>query len=80
VAAGFNEHGDPIQIVGTGLMARCVQHETDHLDGVLFLDRLDAASRKEAMKQIRAAEWYDPGKPPTVKASPHGRGIFGLGR
>ena len=50
VAAGFNEHGDPIQLVGTGLMARCVQHETDHLDGVLFLDRLDAAGRKDAMK------------------------------
>ncbi len=80
VAAGYNEYGDPIQIVGTGLMARCVQHETDHLDGVLFLDRLDTASRKEAMKQIRAAEWYDVAKPPTVKESPHNRGIFGLGR
>ena len=42
VASGFNEYGDPVQLVGTGLMARCVQHETDHLDGVLFLDRLDA--------------------------------------
>jgi len=80
IANGFNEHGDPIQVVGTGLMSRCVQHETDHLDGVLFLDRLDAASRKDAMKQIRAAEWYDAAKPPTVKESPHGRGIFGLGR
>ncbi|MBB2943002.1 peptide deformylase [Actinoplanes lutulentus] len=78
VANGFNEHGEPIQLVGTGLMARCVQHETDHLDGVLFLDRLDAASRKEAMKQIRSAEWYDAGKPPTVKESPHS--IFGFGR
>src|SRR3712207_8419643 len=55
VAEGFNQHGDPILLVGTGLMARCVQHETDHLDGVLFLDRLDAAARKDAMKQIRAA-------------------------
>ena len=59
---GFNEYGDPVQLVGTGLMARCVQHETDHLDGVLFLDRLDAAARKEAMKQIRAADWYDAGR------------------
>ena len=47
---------------------------------MLFLDRLDAASRKEAMKQIRAAEWYEAGRPVTVKESPHGRGIFGLGR
>ena len=80
VGALADEHGDPIQIVGTGLMSRCVQHETDHLDGVLFLDRLDAAARKDAMKQIRSAEWYDAGRPPTIKTSPHGRGLFGLGR
>ena len=71
VATGFNEHGDPVRLVGTGLMARCVQHETDHLDGVLFLDRLDPERRKEAMRQIRAADWYDPAAPPTVKVSPH---------
>jgi peptide deformylase len=80
VARGFNQHGDPIQLIGTGLMARCVQHETDHLDGVLFLDRLDPAGRKEAMKQIRASDWYDPGRPPVVKQSPHAGGVFGLGR
>jgi peptide deformylase len=71
VATGFNEHGEPVRLVGTGLMARCVQHETDHLDGVLFLDRLDAPSRKEAMKQIREAPWYDRSAPPAVKVSPH---------
>ena len=71
VATGLNEHGDPVRLVGTGLMARCVQHETDHLDGVLFLDRLDPERRKEAMRQIRAADWYDPAAPPTVKVSPH---------
>jgi peptide deformylase len=62
------------------MMARCVQHETDHLDGVLFLDRMDAAGRKDAMRQIRAAEWYDAAKPPAVRVSPHNGGIFGLGR
>jgi peptide deformylase len=72
VARGFNMHGDPVQIVGTGLMARCVQHETDHLDGVLFVDRLDSSRRKEAMKAIRASDWYDAGAPPVVKVSPHG--------
>ena len=45
VAKGFNQYGDPVQLVGTGMMARCVQHETDHLDGVLFLDRLDPQRR-----------------------------------
>lgn len=79
VATGFNQFGDPIKLVGTGLMARCVQHETDHLDGVLFLDRLDAGARKEAMKEIRQAEWYDAGAPPVIKASPHGGAAFGLG-
>jgi peptide deformylase len=78
VAAGFNEHGDPVRLVGTGLMARCVQHETDHLDGVLFLDRLDPQRRKEAMRQIRQAEWYDPTAPPVVRTSPHPR-PFGPG-
>jgi peptide deformylase len=72
VARGFNSYGDPVQVVGTGTLARCVQHETDHLDGVLFIDRLDTAARKEAMRAIRAADWYDPAAPPVVKVSPHG--------
>ncbi len=77
VATGFNEHGEPVRLIGTGMMARCCQHETDHLEGVLFLDRLDLAARKEAMRQIRQASWYDPAAPPTVKISPHQPSIFG---
>jgi peptide deformylase len=70
VATGFNMHGEPVTLEGTGTLARCVQHETDHLDGVLFIDRLDAVQRKLAMKEIRAAEWF--GEPvPVVKVSPH---------
>lgn len=70
IAAGFNMHGEPVTLEGTGQMARCVQHETDHLDGILFIDRLDPAQRKLAMKEIRAAEWF--GEPvPVVRASPH---------
>ena len=70
VAAGFNMHGDPVTIEGSELLARCVQHETDHLDGILFIDRLDKKQRKLAMKAIREAEWS--GEPvPEVKASPH---------
>jgi peptide deformylase len=70
VATGFDMHGEPITVDGTGTLARCVQHETDHLDGVLFIDRLDAAQRKLAMKEIRASEWW--GEPvPLVKVSPH---------
>jgi peptide deformylase len=70
VATGFNMYGDPVTIAGAGQLARCLQHETDHLDGVLFIDRLDPAQRKLAMKEIRAAEWW--GEPvPEVKLSPH---------
>lgn|GEM_PF-56894 len=76
VAKGYNEFGDPMQIVGTGMMARCLQHETDHLDGVLFIERLDSERRKAAMKEIRAAEWYNDAV--KVKVSPHEprRGVF----
>jgi peptide deformylase len=70
VARGFNMHGEPVSLEGTGRLARIVQHETDHLDGILFIDRLDAAQRKLAMKEIRAAEWF--GEPaPAVRVSPH---------
>ncbi|MFI0368002.1 peptide deformylase [Actinomadura sp. 1N219] len=70
VAKGFNMHGEPITLEGTHLLARCVQHETDHLDGVIFIDRMDPEQRKAAMKAIREAEWFgDPA--PVVKESPH---------
>ena len=70
VAHGQNMWGDPITIEGTAKLARVMQHETDHLDGVLFVDRLDAETRKLAMKAIREAEWSGLSAP-TVKVSPH---------
>jgi peptide deformylase len=70
VAQGFDGHGDPVQVVGTDYVARCLQHETDHLDGVLFIDRMDVATRKEAMRAIRQAQWAGQ-VPPAVKQSPH---------
>jgi len=70
VAKGWNMHGDPVTVEGTDLLARCVQHETDHLDGVLFIDRLDRETRKLALREIRDSEWA--GEPaPVVKVSPH---------
>ncbi|WP_131768035.1 peptide deformylase [Candidatus Protofrankia californiensis] len=77
LAVGQNVHGDPITIEGNGLMSRCVQHETDHLDGVLFIDRLDQVTKKAAMKAIREAEWAGQA-PPAVKVSPHP--LFGRAR
>ena len=69
VARGRDMHGEPVTLLGSDLLARCVQHETDHLDGVLFVDRLDAETRRQAMAEIRAAEWF--GAPPVVRVSPH---------
>jgi peptide deformylase len=54
-----------------------VQHETDHLDGVLFIDRLDAETKKAAMEAVRQADWGPPAAP-VVKASPHP--LFGRAR
>jgi peptide deformylase len=70
VAKGQNMHGEPVELEGTALLARCVQHETDHLDGVLFVDRLDTQARREAMRAIREAEWFAD-NPPEVRISPH---------
>jgi peptide deformylase len=70
VARGFSDHGDPIQVVGAGYLARCLQHETDHLDGVMFIDRMDTARRREAMRALREAPWAQDGVP-RVKISPH---------
>jgi peptide deformylase len=70
VAKGWNMHGEPITVRGSELLARAIQHETDHLDGVLFVDRLDGETRKAAMRAIRESEWFGLEKP-TVKVSPH---------
>jgi peptide deformylase len=75
VAKGFTMHGEPITIEGTELLARALQHETDHLNGILFIDRLAEADRKLAMKEIRESEWFglaqESGANPVIKLSPH---------
>jgi peptide deformylase len=62
VARGFNEYGDPVLIEGSEKLARCFQHETDHLDGILFVDRLDRETRKAALRAIRQADWANGGR------------------
>jgi peptide deformylase len=71
-ATGWNMYGEPIRIEGSHMLARAVQHETDHLDGVLFVDRLDDEARVAAMAAVAEAEWTGLGDYlPTVKVSPH---------
>ncbi len=77
VARGFDMHGEPVTIEGTDMLSRAIQHETDHLDGILFIDRLDREARKEAMRFIREAEWF--GQPTLqVKISPHATNGLGF--
>jgi peptide deformylase len=75
VAKGFNMHGEPVTVEGTELLARALQHETDHLNGILFIDRLSDEDRKIAMKEIRESDWFglaeQTGAQPKIKVSPH---------
>jgi peptide deformylase len=50
---GYDATGAPIRVEGTELMARCLQHECDHLDGLLYINRLERETRREAMKALR---------------------------
>jgi peptide deformylase len=54
VAHGQDQHGEPLSVPGTGFLARCFQHEVDHLDGVLYLDGLAPDERRSAMRAIRS--------------------------
>jgi len=70
IANGFDGDGRPVRVVGDNQLARCLQHETDHLDGVLFIDRMDGPTRKRALREIREADWA--GQPaPDIRVSPH---------
>ena len=62
-----DEHGAPVTVEATGLEARVIQHEIDHLDGVLILDRTSRDQRKQAMRAMREA--MAPGAPPPDASS-----------
>lgn len=55
---GTDLDGNEIIIEGDGLLAQALQHETDHLDGKLYLDRLDRENRGLAMRRIRESDWF----------------------
>jgi peptide deformylase len=63
--SGLDEHGEPLLIEASGLEARVLQHEIDHLDGVLMLDRTTSEQRKGALRALREGEEYSP---PTTDA------------
>jgi peptide deformylase len=53
VATGQDQHGRPLVVEGTGLLARALQHETDHLDGRLYIDTLTGDTRRQALRELR---------------------------
>lgn len=57
-AEGVDLDGNKVEIEGGGLLAQALQHECDHLDGMVYLDRLTDAERKLAMKNLRATDWF----------------------
>ena len=71
VAKGFNMHGEPIVIEGTDFLARALQHEVDHLDGILFIDRMSPQMRKRAMQEIRSSDWFQSAGEREIRISPH---------
>lgn len=55
---GNDLDGNEVVLEGEGLLAQALQHETDHLDGMLYLSRLSAEERKTAMREIRESTWF----------------------
>lgn len=55
---GVDVRNEPIEVEGEDVLAQCLQHETDHLDGVLYLDRLTAERKKSAMREAREKDWF----------------------
>jgi peptide deformylase len=61
--SGLDVHGEPLLLEASGLEARVLQHEIDHLDGVLILDRTARDQRKGAMRALREGTTYAPPRP-----------------
>lgn len=55
---GVDVDGNEVVLEGDGLMAQALQHETDHLDGKLYIEGLEPDTKREAMRQIRQADWF----------------------
>ncbi|MEF3323867.1 MULTISPECIES: peptide deformylase [Gulosibacter] len=55
---GIDLDGNEVVLEGEGLMAQMLQHECDHLDGTVYVDTLAKEHRREALRQIRAADWF----------------------
>jgi len=59
--SGVDLDGNPVELSGDGLMAQALQHETDHLDGHLYIEGLEPETKREAMRAIRQSPWWNSG-------------------
>ena len=69
-ARAVDVHGEPFTVEASGLEARVIQHEVDHLDGVLMLDRTERDQRKGALRALREGGTYAPDRPEEEGAGP----------
>ncbi|HEX2904480.1 MAG TPA: peptide deformylase [Jatrophihabitans sp.] len=58
--SGQDKHGAPIEITGTGFLARCLVHETEHLQGTLYIDHLNRRKRNRVLSDIEPFPWNGP--------------------
>ncbi|MBN6041638.1 peptide deformylase [Amycolatopsis sp. 195334CR] len=58
VVKGVDLRNEPIVVEGDDVLAQCLQHETDHLDGMLYLDRLTQERKKKALGEARGKDWF----------------------
>lgn len=58
VVRGVDLRNEPVVVEGKNVLAQCLQHETDHLDGLLYLDRLTKERKRQAMAQMREKDWF----------------------
>ena len=80
VCRGQDVDGNPVEVIGTGLLARCLQHETDHLNGIVFGDRLVRPGPQEAVPAARGARRRYPADWPVLAAARADRGRGRRGR
>ncbi|WP_309069980.1 peptide deformylase [Arthrobacter sp.] len=76
---GFDVTGQPMQLEAEGMLARCFQHESDHLDGRLYIDRLQGDDRRAAMRAIRHSQYNAVTTDTLTKRSSSVGSVFGIG-
>jgi peptide deformylase len=55
---GVDRRNEPVTVEGVDVLAQCLQHETDHLDGILYLDRLPKDNKRQALREAREKDWF----------------------